>query len=125
MISPTPLRKYFFFTSSQKFANEHGESLDHFLEALIDAEEFIKNNPDESQLIIAKRLKTDPQLIKNIWDTFIFDISLEQSIMVNLEDEAHWADKLTDKKQDIPNYLDYIDIRPLTRVKPHGVNLIY
>lgn len=125
MISPTPFRKDFFFTSPHKFANEHGESLERFLEALIEAEEFIQSNPDESQLIIAQRLKTDPQLIKNIWDTFTFEISLEQSIMVNLEDEAHWADKLSEEKQSIPNYLDYIDVRPLTKVKPHGVNLIY
>lgn len=125
MISPTPFRKDFFFTSLKTYAEEHGESLERFLEALIEAEEFILSNPDESQLIIAQRLKTDPQLIKNIWDTFTFEISLEQSIMVNLEDEALWADKLSKEKKNIPDYLDYIDIKPLTKVKPHGVNLIY
>ena len=125
MISPTPFRKDFFFTSPKLFAENNSVALEQFLKALVEAETFIKNNPQESQEIIAQRLKTDLQLIKKIWDTFTFEISLEQSIMHNLEDEAIWAEKLSDKRLEIPNYFDFIDTKPLTKVKPHGVNLIY
>ena len=125
MISPTPFRKDFFFTSPKKFAEEHNKDLEQFLNALVEAEVYIKNNPEESQVIIAERLNTDLALIKKIWDTFTFEISLEQSIMVNLEDEAIWAEKLSTTRQEIPNYYDFIDTKPLTKVKPHGVNLIY
>ena len=125
MISPTPFRKDFYFTTLKEFAEEHNDQLEQFLKALIDAEEFIENNPEESQTIIAKRLNTDLTLIKKIWDTFTFEITLEQSIMVNLEDEAIWAEKLSTTRKVIPNYFDFIDIKPLTNVKPHGVNLIY
>ncbi|RLA03212.1 MAG: hypothetical protein DRQ47_05570 [Gammaproteobacteria bacterium] len=125
MISPTPFRKDFFFTSPSDFAKEHSGQLEQFLKALLDAEDFIKANPAESQMIIAKRLNADLQLIERIWDTFTFEISLEQSIMINLEDEAIWAAKLSNKQQNMPNYYDFIDIGPLTKVKPHGVNLIF
>lgn len=124
MISPTPFRKDFFFTTPIKFAKEHGDHLEQFLKALIDAETYIKNNTEESQVIIANRLHTDLGLIKKIWDTFTFEISLEQSIMNNLEDEAVWAEKLSSKRLKIPNYFDFIDKTPLLKVKPHGVHLI-
>lgn len=125
MISPTPFRKDFFFTAPKEFAKNHGDQLEQFLEALVEAEDYIKNHPEESQSIIAKRLNTDLALIKKIWDTFTFEISLEQSIMLNLEDEAVWAEKFSSTRMEIPNYFDFIDTKPLTKVKPHGVNLIY
>jgi len=125
LISPTPFRKDFFFTTPKKYAKQHSKNLEQFLKALVDAEEYIKNNPVESKSIIASKLKTDLELIEKIWDTFTFDISLEQSIMVNLEDEAVWAEKLSNTRYKIPDYYDFIDIKPLTNVKPHGVNLIH
>ena len=125
MISPTPFRKDFFFTALKSYSQKHRHELEQFLRALVDAENFIHDNPEESQAIISRRLNTDPELIKRIWDTFTFEISLEQSIMVNLEDEAIWAAKLSSKKIEIPNYFDFIDKKPLTNVKPHDVNLIY
>ena len=125
MISPTPFRKDFFFTTPKDFAKEHSNQLEQFLKALVDAEIYIKNNPQESQSIIAKRLNTDPALIKKIWDTFTFEISLEQSIMINLEDEAIWAEKLSTTRKEIPNYFNFIDTKPLTNVKPHAVNIIF
>ena len=125
MISPTPFRKDFYFTTRKTFANKNSAHLERFLKALMEAEEFIKSNPEESRRIIANRLKADPVLINKIWDTFTFEISLEQSIIVNLEGEAVWAKKLSDTNLVIPNYVDFIDTGPLIKVKPHAVNLIY
>jgi len=125
MISPTPFRKDFFFTTPKKYAEQHSDHLEQFLQALVEAENYIKNNPQESKGIIAKRLNADPELINKIWDIFTFEISLEQSIMVNLEDEAIWAEKISSSRLEIPDYYKFIDIRPLTNVKPHGVNLIH
>ena len=124
MISPTPFRKDFYFTTQKSYAKKHSNHLQQFLKALVDAEEFIQSNPQQSQLIVAKRLNTSLELIKKIWDTFTFEISLEQSIMVNLDDEAVWAEKLSASRQQIPDYFDFIDKQPLTKVKPHAVNLI-
>ena len=96
-----------------------------FLKALIDAENFINEQPEKAKAIIAQRLKADPILIDKIWDSFTFELSLEQSIMLNLEDEAVWAEKLSSTRKEIPNYFDFIDKQPLTNVKPHAVNLIH
>lgn len=125
LISPTPFRKDFFFTTSRDYAVKKKRQVQNFLSALIEAEMFIQKNPNESQQIISQRLGVDMALIERIWSSFSFEITLEQSILVNLEDEALWAINLSDEKMEAPNYLDFIDINPLFEIKPHGVNLIH
>ena len=124
-ISPTPFRKDFYFTSKKSYAQAHGDRLEQFLHALVDAETYIRNNPVDAKYIVAKKLGVDTSIIDRIWDSFVFELSLEQSILVSLEDEAIWAMKLSDEKLEAPNYLDYIDIRPLSKIKPYGVNIIH
>lgn len=124
MISPTPFRKDFFFTTSTTFAKNNSLQLEQFLTALVQAENFIIEHPEESKTIIAKRLNADIDLINKIWDSFTFEISLEQSILLNLNDEAIWAEKFMKNKGNAPNYSNYIDIKPLSKVKPEGVHLL-
>jgi len=125
LISPTPFRKDFFFTAHKSYAKKHPKRLERFLSALVEAEEYIAENPEESQKIIAQRLGVKLDLVKNIWSNFTFEITLEQSILVNLENEAIWATAFFKEAKEVPNYLDFIDVKPLSKVKPHGVNLIY
>jgi len=125
LISPTPFRKDFFFTAHKDYAKKHSDRLERFLSALIDAEDYISENPEDAQIIISQRLGVKLDLIKKIWKSFTFDVSLEQSILVNLENEALWATAFFKNTKTVPNYLDFIDIKPLSKVKPHSVNLIY
>jgi len=125
LISPTPFRKDFFFTVSKTYAKEKSEDIKRFLKALIEAENYIRQNPKQAQEIVAKRLKSDIALIKRIWHAFQFEIELEQSILVSLEDEAIWANELTSNDRKIPNYLNYIDAEPLLSVKPFAVSIIH
>lgn len=124
-ISPTPFRKDFYFTTQKKYAEKNRDILQRFLAATIEAEEYINNNKHNSQVIVANRLNVPIKMIQKIWDNFTFEITLEQSILVNLENEAFWAKGLSPKYKRVPNYLDFIDVNPLSKVKPHGVNLIF
>jgi len=125
LISPTNFRRDFYFTVKREYANSQSADIQQFLAALVDAEKFIKAKPEKSQQIVAARLNTDIDIIKRIWNTFIFEITLEQSILVNLEDEALWAMRLSKEPRQLPNYLDFININPLLKVKPHSVNVIH
>lgn len=124
MISPTPFRKDFYFTTGTTYAKTQSANLERFLQALLEAENYITENKAEAQTIVAERLGADLELIKKIWNTFSFELTLEQSILVNLEHEAIWAQKLTPDQLEIPNYLDFIALGPLTKIKPFGVNII-
>ena len=63
-------------------------------------------------------------LIKILDGDFQFRLSLDQPILVSLEDEARWAirNKLTDVTK-VPNYLDYIYTDALKAVKPGAVTI--
>ena len=107
------------------FAQNNPEVLKRFLAAIDQATIFIKKNKKEAQDIVAQRLGLDKQVMTVLWDDFTFEISLAQSLIITLEDEARWAIKnnLTNKKQ-VPNYLNYIYLDALQEVNPKAISII-
>ena len=115
----------FNFVVMNDFASENPEVLERFLRAVVEATEFIDDHMEESQDIVAERLGLDKDVIVALWDEFVFEISLTQSLILTLEDEARWAIKydLTDKTE-VPNYLDYVYLDALDEVKPEAITII-
>lgn len=116
----------FNFLTMKNFANENPEVLRRFLKAIDKATDFIKNNQEEVQEITANRLNLQKEDVALHWDEFTFELSLEQSFLINIEDEARWAIKnnLTDATE-APNYLDYVYCDALEEVKPEAVTIIH
>jgi len=116
----------FNLVSKNDFIENNQQLLKRILKALIKAEEFTKDNREESVDIIAARLKTDREIIDKLWDIYEFRVSLTQSFLITLEDEARWfiKNKLTSVTE-IPNYLDYIYWDALETVKPEAVEIIH
>jgi ABC-type nitrate/sulfonate/bicarbonate transport system substrate-binding protein len=106
------------------FLKDHPETAKRFLRAIEKSEAFILKNKDEAIEIVSKRLKTEAGGVKATWDDLIFRLSMDQSILVSLEDHARWAtmNRLT-KGEKIPNYLDYINTDALKEVKPEAVSI--
>lgn len=121
-------KETFNFVVMKDFAMNHPEVLKKFLRAIDRATTFIKEHKEESKEchdIVAERLNLDKEITETLWDDFVFEISLDQSLITILEDEARWAIKnnLTDEKK-IPNYLNYIYLEALEAVKPEAVTII-
>ena len=115
----------FNLVSKNDFIENNPELLKKILKALMKAEEFAKNNQEESVDIIASRLETDRGVINNLWNDYRFRISLEQSLIITLEDQARWTikNKLTTATE-IPNYFNYIYFDALDEVKPEAITII-
>ena len=73
------------------FANNNPEVLEKFLRAIDKANIFIINNKQESQEIVAERLNLDNDVVALQCDEFTFKLSLDQSLLINIESEARWA----------------------------------
>ncbi len=118
-------RTTFNFVAMKDFIGEHPEVNERFLRAIDRATIFIQNNNEESQAIVAARLDLDRQLLAVSWDDFAFEVSLDQSLILALEEEARWAitNNLTNKNEP-PNFLDYIYTDALDKVKPEAVTII-
>lgn len=111
--------------SRSSYINKHPEAIRRLLKAMVQAEEFAKEHPEKIFDLITKTHKYD----KGKWDLLMADtyhvVSLEQQLLLTLEDEARWtiSEGLADKKE-VPNYLDFIYLDGLESVKPEAVTIL-
>ncbi len=109
----------------QELISENPGKIRKVLRALVRAEEFVMGNPAEAQNIVAKFSGIDPGIVSEAWAVSSFDLTLNQSLILVLEDESQWAIKggMT-RARNIPNYLDFIYIDGLNSVKPSAVRIL-
>ncbi len=115
----------FCVASSQEFVKKNPEAVKKFLKALIRAETFARENKIGAQNIVADFIKLDKDLLAGIWDIMTFRVSLDQALIVGLEDQTRWVlkNRLSTGTR-MPNYLEYIHTEALYAVKPDAVRLV-
>jgi ABC-type nitrate/sulfonate/bicarbonate transport system substrate-binding protein len=103
---------------------QHTDIVERFNKSLAQAEEFITQRPDEAKAILKRRLGYSDDRVSRAWKQNQFSLSLDQSLIVALEDEARWtiSNKLT-KENQIPDFGNYIYVDGLKAVKPEAVNI--
>lgn len=124
--APGIYRKTFNLVAMKKFVEDKPEAIERILKALLKAEKFVQENRAEAIAIIARSTSVARDDIAAIWDDVDLKVSLDQSLLVSMEDEARWAirENLADKKE-VPNYLDYIYFDALEDVKPESVTIFH
>jgi len=115
----------FNIVATQKFISENPGKVRKLLRALVKAEEFVSLNPSQAQMMIADFSRTDPALVRELWQSFSYRVKLDQSLLLALEEETLWAIKggLVGK-QPIPDYLDYIYLGGLESVNAKSVRIL-
>jgi NitT/TauT family transport system substrate-binding protein len=95
------------------------------MRSMAQAENDIVRHPDQAKAIVGKRMNFDPTYTEMIWPRYQFALSLEQSLITAMEDEARWMinNKLTAEKK-VPNFLRNIREEGLKAVKPEAVSII-
>jgi NitT/TauT family transport system substrate-binding protein len=114
----------FNIAAQQDFVQKNPDTVNRFLRALIKAENFVAENPDEAQAIMSSATKIDKGLIHEVWNAFNYHVVLDQTLLLTLEDETRWAMKnqLTDQTV-MPDYLGFIHTGSLRTVKPEAVKM--
>lgn len=95
------------------------------LRALRAAESFISSQPDRALATVAEAISLPPSELAAHWKDYSFHVHLPQSLVVALENEVRWARArgLSDRAAPMPNFLDYIDLRPLRGVDATSVKI--
>ena len=71
-----------------------------------------------------QRLLLDPAVIDQVWPSFSFRLSLEQSLLTTMEGEARWAVREAHVGNvQIPNFLRIVHTAPLRSVRSDAVRL--
>jgi NitT/TauT family transport system substrate-binding protein len=116
---------YLLMVSNEEWIKRHPELVTRFLKSLAQAQDFTINHPAEAKAIVQKRLNVDADYMDTVWRQNQYTLSLDQSLVLAMEDEARWMinNNLTTEKK-IPDFLDYIDEDGLRAIKPEAVNII-
>jgi len=103
----------------------HPDLVSEFLESLLQAEEYAIRNPAEAKAIVQESLGLDSAYMETVWSQNQFSLSLDQSLILAMEDEARWmiANGLTTETE-LPDFLDYIYLDGMEAVKPDAVSII-
>ena len=101
------------------------EIIRHYLRALDDAETFLSAHQPEAKEILQRRVNMTDDYIDRSWRQNRFVISLDQALIVEMEDEARWmAEQNMTGGRAPPSYLDLIYQDAMREVKPSAVTII-
>lgn len=118
-------RQMFNVVAKQEYIQHHPETVRRLLLALVKAEELARRDPEEAQKTVADFRRTERALISAIWPGNVFEVALDQRLLLSLEDESRWAikNKLA-KGAYVPNYLDNVYLDGLGSVRPKSVRIV-
>ncbi len=111
--------------ATSKWIAENPELCNRFLRSLYQAEEFIINRPAEAKTIVKQQMNFSDAYIETVWGQNQYSLSLDQSLILAMENEARWliSNNLTNQTT-VPDFLNYIYIDGLASVKPASVSII-
>ena len=109
---------------SNGWLSQHADVAERFLKALDEAQNYILNNPSKAKVIVQNQLNYTSSYIDSVWPLHDFSLSLDQSLVTAMQDEAQWMinNQFTNQTQ-IPNFTNYIYTRGLIAVNPQSVTL--
>ena len=116
---------YWNLVSTPGWMNNHPDRIKRLISSMIQAESYATRHQSEAKAIVRKRMNFDDAYLESLWPRYQFSLSLDQSLITAMEDEARWMikNKLTEEKN-VPNFLNYIYVDALKVVKPEAVNII-
>lgn len=110
----------------QNFVQKNPKAVQKVLRALMKAEDFIKEMPEEARRIAARYLNTQASEFEKSWSFCRFRLSLDGTLLQTLEDQTRWAikNKFAERKE-VPNYLDHIHFEGMKSVRPDAVHIVH
>lgn len=109
----------------RRFADDDPRTTEALLESLVAATNFMLSDPDRARELVASRARLPPTAAEASWAQTSFSVSLDQALVLTMEDQARWVLEARDRPTDaIPNVLRFIDSGPLFRVAPESVFLM-
>ncbi|WP_232064048.1 ABC transporter substrate-binding protein [Undibacterium sp. YM2] len=110
----------------RSYISAEPETIKKVLRALDQGSNYCNEMPDAARILHEAGKKTNTKEQRTAWATYRFEIGLDQGLLLALEDQARWAikNKLTNKTE-VPNYLDYIYLDGMEKVKPSAVTIIH
>jgi len=117
---------YFLLAGMRDQVRAQPQAVQGVLRAVVRGAQYCAEAPAAAAALLASPTKPDPVRAAELWRGYRFDVSLEQSLLLALEDESRWAiqNKLV-AGSSTPNYLDHLHLDALMAVRPAAVTVIH
>jgi NitT/TauT family transport system substrate-binding protein len=103
---------------------ENAASVEQFLGALRNAEQYAMRNPERAKEIVMARLGYEREYIDTVWPQHRHSLSLDLSLIAAMSDEARWMKERGGVPgAGSPDFRDYIYTSALKTVKPRAVDI--
>lgn len=110
--------------ATNNWIDANPEIISKFLKSVAEAEVYAEEHPNQAQDILKVELGFNEDYVETIWAQNEFSVSLDESLIIAMEDEARWmiSSELTQERI-IPNFLDYVNTSGLKQIKPERVRI--
>lgn len=117
---------YWLLICKSELLRNRSQAIERLLAALVFSENFIASNQVEAQRIV-ERLQVNPSTLSvdKAWSKHNLKVSLDQQLVVAMEDAARWFVSRGYFKGKTPNFLNYIYFDGVEAVKPGVVSIIH
>lgn len=121
---PGLYRNYYLLLATTNLLEKRPEAAVRFLRALVKAEKFIRQRPDEALALVLAGKRAPIGEIKHLLDIYQYQLTLDHALLMGLEDTARWTLQQTgDGQRTVPDFLNLIAAEPLRAVNPEAVML--
>jgi ABC-type nitrate/sulfonate/bicarbonate transport system substrate-binding protein len=120
---PTVYRMTWNIITSREFVTRYPERIKKVLAAIITANEFIDERTGDAQALCSKYMGGDGSICEREWGSYNFTAALDESLILNLEDQARWMIKSGVGGNTIPNFMNFIYTDGLKAVEPEAVGI--
>lgn len=116
----------FLLVGKPAYIRQHEPAIQRVLQCLIAGTQTLRTHPDIARLAVGAAVKVGDTLMQKIWDPQDFAITLDQGLLLALEDQTRWAIQHgLVKPGPMPNYLNVMRFEPLETVMPSAVKITH
>ncbi len=118
---------YWLLVSTSDVVGARAGAIERFMRALARAEDFARQKGDEAKAIVRGRYNFDSAYLNHVWwSRTKYELSLDQALLLAMEDEARWMIKndMAYGHKEIPDYLHHLYPDALLSARPKSVRLI-
>jgi ABC-type nitrate/sulfonate/bicarbonate transport system substrate-binding protein len=104
---------------------KNGGVVGRFLGSLLEAENVLVHRPEKGIEVLRERLGYDDSYIAGVWPQHRFALSLDQALVIAMEDEARWlGGNKAAGRNPVPDFRLHFYTDGLRAVKPVAVNVL-
>ncbi len=122
--SPKLVPSTWVFIAKKDYIKDNPEAIKRFIKAIVSSTQYTNENNELALNIHAEVTGIEKEIIAELFKKEIFNVSLKQELILDLEAQARWLIEFEYVKDSIvPNFLDIIHVDAMKEIIPEQVLL--